>query len=72
MKPKLVWGGLLAVALAFEAGAIVSAADGDTFSEFTRQVFRTHTTPGAAAFAIAWTGFSAWYLVHILKGSIKK
>lgn len=71
IPPKFVWGTLLAAGLAYEAGALLSAAEGDTLSEVTRSVFQTHTTPGAAVFGAAWVGFAGWYLVHIIRGSRK-
>ena len=38
-----------------------------TLSETTRAVFRTRSSKtGRRIFAVVWTGFSAWYLGHIL------
>jgi hypothetical protein len=51
----------------FETWALINKRDGDTLSENTRRLFRTRTSKvGRAAFAVGWTGFSAWFLLHIL------
>lgn len=63
-----VWGGLLLAGAGFEAYALRNAWAGDTLSETTRRVFRTRTPVGAAVFGVAWLGFSAWYLAHVLRG----
>ncbi|MEV6181364.1 hypothetical protein [Streptomyces sp. NPDC052015] len=61
-----VWGGLLVAGAGFEAYALRTARQGDTLSETTRRVFRTRHPVGAAVFAVAWLGGSAWFLAHIL------
>lgn len=61
-----IWGGLLAAGAVIEVWALRNGTSGDTLSERTRSWFRTHTRPGRALFAVAWCGFAAWFLVHIL------
>lgn len=63
-----MWGGLLTAGLLAELWTLVNRARGDTLSERTREWFRTHTRPGRLVFAVAWTGFAAWFFVHILAG----
>ncbi|MCT9090577.1 hypothetical protein N4G70_17190 [Streptomyces sp. ASQP_92] len=65
-QPDVIWGAVLAVGALVELWALRNAQPGDTLSERVRVWFRTHTRPGRAAFAVAWLGFSAWFLVHIL------
>lgn len=68
------WGGIIAAGLTFEAVALARKKEGDTLSEFTRRLFRTGdpevegsgTRWGRLAFLVGWTGFSGWYLYHIL------
>ena len=62
----LVWGGLITAGAAFEVYALRNARQGDTLSESTRRWFRVHTKAGAVTFAVAWLGFSGWYLWHII------
>ena len=62
----VVWGGLLAAGAGFEVYALRNARAGDTLSERTRAWFRVNTRVGRAVFAVAWVGFAAWFLVHIL------
>ncbi|MDF2712890.1 MAG: hypothetical protein K0R62_8542, partial [Nonomuraea muscovyensis] len=39
----------------------------DTLSENVRTLFRIRTSKlGRAAFTVGWSGFSVWFLVHIL------
>ncbi|MEU0443809.1 hypothetical protein ABZ202_29455, partial [Streptomyces sp. NPDC006186] len=48
------------------SGKTTASEDGNTLSERVRAWFRVHTRPGRAVFAVAWTGFATWFLVHIL------
>ncbi|MBW1598041.1 hypothetical protein [Streptomyces sp. JJ38] len=66
MTANLIWGGLLLAGLVYEFLALRSTRRGDTLSERVRAWFRVHTRPGRALFAVAWTGFAVWFLVHIL------
>ncbi|WKX70020.1 hypothetical protein [Streptomyces sp. XD-27] len=61
-----VWGGLLVAGVVFEVWALNNGTSGDTLSERVRAWLRTHTRPGRALFAVAWTGFAVWFLLHIL------
>jgi hypothetical protein len=62
----VVWGSLLVVGAVVEVWALRNARAGDTLSERTRVWFRVRTPFGRAVFAVAWVGFAAWFLVHIL------
>ncbi|MFP3990642.1 hypothetical protein U9R90_24895 [Streptomyces sp. E11-3] len=62
----IIWGGLLAAGAGFEVYALRNGREGDTLSERTRAWFRVRTRPGRAVFAVAWCGFAAWFLIHIL------
>ncbi|WP_236244210.1 hypothetical protein [Streptomyces sp. CC210A] len=64
--PDLIWTTLLVLGAAYELYALADTKDGDTLSERVRAWFRVHTHPGRATFAIAWTGFATWFLIHIL------
>ncbi len=60
----IVWTAIFAVA---ETIALANRRENDTLSETTRRLFRTRTSKvGRAVFAIGWSGFSVWYLLHIL------
>lgn len=65
---RFVWGALLVFGAAIEINGVMNPGGEDTLSEFTRWAFQVDTTPGAVIFGTAWLAFSAWYLVHILKG----
>ncbi|MEU8522846.1 hypothetical protein [Streptomyces sp. NBC_01216] len=66
--PDLIWAALLALGTAYELLALADTKDGNTLSERVRAWFRVHTRPGRAIFAITWTGFAVWFLVHIALG----
>lgn len=60
----ITWSCLFAVC---ETIALVNRREGDTLSENFRRLFRTRTSKvGRALFAVGWSGFSAWFLIHIL------
>ncbi|MFJ8146545.1 hypothetical protein ACIQ6R_15960 [Streptomyces sp. NPDC096048] len=61
-----VWGGLILAGAVFETWALRTARQEATFSAATRRWFRVNTKAGAIVFAVAWTGFGAWYLDHVL------
>lgn len=65
VNPRRVWGGLLAACTAYEMYGIFGAAEGDTFSEVTRELWQVHSPAGKAAFTVGWVTFSAWYWLHI-------
>ncbi|WP_316749257.1 hypothetical protein [Streptomyces herbicida] len=64
--PDLIWANLLVLCLAYELFTLVDNTDGNTLSERVRAWFRVRTRSGRAVFALIWTGFAAWFLVHIL------
>ena len=64
--PDRIWASLLVLGLAYELFALFDGQNGNTLSERVRAWFRVHTRLGRATFAIAWTGFAAWFLIHIL------
>lgn len=62
-----IWAGLILAGAAFEAYAIRNDKPGDTLSEVTRDVFRVQkSAKGRLLFGVAWSGFSVWFLGHIL------
>ncbi|MFF4952291.1 hypothetical protein [Streptomyces chattanoogensis] len=63
----LAWVAWLAAFAVIEGMALANKKLGGTFSEHTRAWFHTYSTYGRVAFAVAWIGFSGWYLGHILK-----
>lgn len=65
--PDLVWGGILAAGLAFEAYTLGTKRQEDTLSETTRRAFRTRRSrAGKVVFGTAWAAFAVWYLGHIV------
>lgn len=66
--PDAVWGGLIAVGVAFEVYTLRNKRDSDTLSETTRRTFRVQTKGGRIAFAAAWGGFAGWYFGHVIWG----
>ena len=63
---NLIWGGLLLAGLIYEIIALRNTQIGDTLSERVHDWFSVRTHPGRAFFALAWTGFSVWFLFHII------
>lgn len=66
MSPDLVWGSVAALVIFLEVVGIVGKNKDDTISEMTRKYFKTDTKFGAIGFTLAWLGFAAWYLYHIV------
>lgn len=66
MSPDLIWGGVAALVLFLEMVGIFGKTKDDTISEQTRKWFKTETPLGAAGFTVAWLGFAAWFLYHIV------
>ncbi|MFJ5121841.1 hypothetical protein [Kitasatospora sp. NPDC088548] len=66
MNSNLVWGILLSTCAAYETWGLLNRAEGDTLSERTRAWFQVQDKPGRALFTVGWTGFAAWFLLHIL------
>lgn len=64
-NPNLFWGGSIGVLAVLDVWCHRNATTGDTLSECTRLVFRTHTPTGRAAFLGAWIGLSLWLVPHI-------
>ncbi|MFD3926543.1 hypothetical protein [Streptomyces sp. NPDC058614] len=61
-----LWGTLLLIVVAYEIYILGNVESGGTLSERVRAWLRVHTRPGRALFAIGWTGFTVWLLLHIL------
>lgn len=61
-----LWGTLLLLGVAYEIYTLGNVQSGDALSERVRAWFHVHTRPGRALFALTWTGFAAWFLVHII------
>jgi hypothetical protein len=66
--PDYVWGGLIAVGVAFEAYTLRNKRDQDTLSETTRRWFQVRTKPGKIVFGSAWAAFAVWYWGHVIYG----
>lgn len=63
----LIWTLWVTSFAVYEGLTLANAKKGDTLSENTRKLFRIRTNKiGRAAFTVGWTGFSAWFLLHIL------
>ncbi|MGV9694115.1 hypothetical protein ACWDUX_34025 [Streptomyces sp. NPDC003444] len=61
-----IWSALVGAGLLYEAYAIFNRPEGDTLSEKIRSLFHVRTKPGRAAFTALWSGFSVWFLFHII------
>lgn len=70
-RPSKRWVIVTAAALALEAEALKHSKHDATFSQATRQVFRTETKYGKIAFIVVWTWLYFWFLDHIMKGCNK-
>lgn len=66
MRPGVVWGGLLAVGVTYEAYGLLGDVEGDTLSEVTRALFHTSHPVGKGVFLAGYLGFSAWFVPHIV------
>lgn len=64
-KPTVLWYGGLGAALTIDYWCHRNATEGDTLSECTRALFRTHHPVGRLAFVCAWAGLSCWLVPHI-------
>ncbi len=63
----IAWGALTAAGLGYEAYTLLNRRKEDTLSATTRAAFRTRTSKtGRVVFGVLWTGFSAWFLGHVL------
>jgi len=63
----MIWGGLTVAGVMYEGYTLFNKRKEDTLSATTRAVFQTRRSKtGRVVFGVAWTGFSAWYLGHIL------
>lgn len=65
-EADIVWAAVLIAGLGYEVAALRNNRKDDTLSETTRRWFMTNKPAGRWAFGVAWVGFSAWYLWHIL------
>lgn len=66
-RPGLVWGGALGALAVFDLWCARNAVVGDSLSECTRSVLRTHTRAGQAAFVLGWAALTAWLVPHICR-----
>lgn len=67
MRHRAAWAALVCAAAAGETAAL-NRRNGETFSEFTRWLFRVDTAAGRIAFVIGWTALYAWFCRHIISG----
>lgn len=63
----IVYLSAIAVFFGMEGYALLNKTDGDTFSEKTREFFRTKSKPGAFIFLFMLGGFVAWFAAHIVE-----
>ena len=63
----LFWAALAAVGTAYELSAIRGERFHQTLSDATRDLFRTDTPTGRAAFTFAWGGLALWFHHHIVR-----
>lgn len=61
------WLGALGSLGLFDYWCAKNATDGDSLSECTRDVLRTHTRVGQVAFVTSWAALSAWLIPHICR-----
>jgi hypothetical protein len=67
MNSWLIWSAWTSAFALYETWALINRKDEDTLSENVRRLFHVRTSKlGRAAFTLAWTGFSGWFLLHIL------
>lgn len=64
--PDVVWGGLIAAGVLYEAYALRNKRREDTLSEATRRAFRVHNSrTGKTVFVVLWVGFATWFTGHV-------
>ena len=67
MSPfDVIWWIIALPPALWEVYAILNRVDGDTLSERTRVWWHVSTVPGKATFGLAWVGFAAWFLWHVV------
>jgi hypothetical protein len=67
MEPSdVIWSSVLVLGAVVETWALRNGRPGDTLSERIRKWFRVDTMTGKAVFTVAWVGFSAWMLFHVV------
>lgn len=66
-RPELVWGGTLGALVAFDLWCAKNDTEGDSLSECTRTLLRTHTRIGQALFIGGWAALTAWLVPHICR-----
>lgn len=64
---RAFWIGVLGSLGLFDYWCAKNRTDGDSLSEVTRAVLRTHHPVGRAVFIGAWAGLSAWLIPHICR-----
>lgn len=63
----LFWAALAAAGVVYEVRAIRGQHWDNTLSDATRDLFRTDTPAGRAAFTIAWGGLALWFHHHVIR-----
>lgn len=67
--PARFWVGSIGILGLVDLWADRNQIEGDTFSEFNRNLFGTDSLAGKVRFCAAWGIFSAWYVPHIIRGA---
>lgn len=66
-RPGAVWAACLGGLIALDLWCDRNTVTGDTLSECTRAVLRTHTPAGRATFVGGWVALTAWLVPHICR-----
>lgn len=69
MHPGVRWAAGIGMLVAYDVWCARNDTPGDSLSEVTRDLLRTHTPLGRAVFLGIWTGLTTWFLPHILKAA---
>lgn len=65
MSPATRWTVAIGGLVAYDVYCDRNDTPGDTLSECTRAVFRTHHPRGRIALTAAWLALTAWLLPHL-------
>lgn len=67
--PARFWVGSIGILGLIDLWADRNDIEGDTFSEFNRNLFGTDTTAGKVRFCAAWGLLTVWFVPHIIRGA---
>lgn len=66
-RPGLFWATAVGSLAVLDVWADRNTVAGDTVSECTRTLFRTHSPLGRVVFLATWGTFATWFARHITK-----